>query len=111
MALWQTGISWAPTTHTNEITYEGALSHIASNFAQWAQEIIRARKLHSEDAATKEARRRSGNNTGMHGLTEEEERMRKNKRKARTDYYWAQDLNSQVRAYKGKGNRQGKGKA
>ena len=81
MALWQTGISWAPTTHMKETNYDGALEHIALNFGQWAQRIIRAQKLHQENADTIEARRRSGDNTGKHGLTEEEMRNREARKK------------------------------
>ena len=80
MALWQTGISWAPTTHMTETNYDGALEHIALNFGQWAQRIIRAQKLHQENADTIEARRRSGDNTGKHGLTREEEKNRQAKK-------------------------------
>ena len=110
MALWQTGISWAPTTHMKETNYDGALEHIALNFAQWAQRIIRARTLHQENADYKEARRRSGDNTGKHGLTEEETRNREARKTARIDYYWTQALNNQVLASKGKRTRKGKGK-
>ena len=48
-----------------ETNYHGALEHIALNVSQWAQRIIRAQKLHQEDADTKK-------NSGEHGLTEEE---------------------------------------
>lgn len=81
MALWQTGISWAPTTHMKETNYDGVLEHIALNFGQWAQRIIRARKLHQENADTQEARRRNGDNIGKDGLTREEERNREAKQK------------------------------
>ena len=108
MALWQTGIPWVPTKETN---YAGALEHIALNFGQWAQRIIRARKLHQENPDTKEARRRSGDNTGKHGLHPEELRNRETRKTARTDYFWTQGLYSQILAYKGKEKGQGKGKA
>jgi hypothetical protein len=111
MALWQIGISWAPTTHMRETNYDGALEHIALNFGQWAQRIARARKLHQQNPDTQDARRRSGDNTGKHGLTPEEMRNREARKQARTDYYWAQDLHSQVLAFKGKGKCQGKAKA
>ena len=45
MALWQTGISWAPTIFLKETNYNGGLEHIALNFGQWAQRIIRAQKF------------------------------------------------------------------
>ena len=104
MALWQTGIPWVPTKETN---YAGALEHIASNFGQWAQRIIRARKHHQENAETMEARRRSGGDTGKHGLIQEEMRNRDARKKARIDYYWTKNLDNQVRAFSG----QAKGKS
>ena len=48
MALWQTGISWARTSRRT--TYDGALERA---MGQWAQRIIRALKLHQEDADTR----------------------------------------------------------
>ena len=72
MALWQSRISWAPTTDMKETDYAGALEHIALNFGQWAQRIIKPQQLYREDPDTEEARRRSGDNTGKHGLNEEE---------------------------------------
>ena len=110
MALWQTGITWAPTRSMEETNYNGALEHVARNFGLWAQRIIRARKLHQEDPKTKEAQRRSGLNTGKHGLSEEEIRIRDARNKTRVDYYWTQDLNRQVLASKGKGKAEGKGR-
>ena len=74
-----------------------------------AQRIIRARKLHQENAETKEARRRSGDDTGKHGLIQEEMRNRDARKKARIDYYWTKDLDSQVRAFNGKGKDHAKG--
>ena len=42
MAVWQTGISWAPTKRTWETNRDYALEHVAVNFGKWAQRIIRA---------------------------------------------------------------------
>ena len=39
MGLWQTGITWAPTTHMTETNFDGALKHIALNFRQWCIDI------------------------------------------------------------------------
>ena len=111
MALWQTGISWAPPPHMKTTDPNGALEHIASNFAQWAQRVIRARKRHQESPDTKEAQRRSGYNTGKHGLTNEEWRNRKARNKARINFLWTLSLHRQIQAYKGKGKGKGKGKA
>lgn len=111
MSLWQTGVTWAPTIHMQKTDYNGALEHIAKQFGKWAQRIIRARKLHQEDPATKDAQRRSGRNTGLHGLTEEGVELRQSSKQARSDFYWAQDLRNQILASKGNGKRIGKATA
>ena len=111
MALWQTGVSWAPSTHMTETNYNGALEHIARHFGEWAQRILRARKGHQEDPDTKNAQRRSGANTGQHGLTEEELELRNAKNKARVDFYLTKDLHNQIPASNGKGGGRGKGNA
>ena len=87
--------------------YDGALEHIALNFGQWAQRLIRARKRHLENTDTKDATRKSGGNTGKHGLTQEELRYRVARKKARIDYYWTKELDSQILAYKGEGKSKG----
>ena len=98
MAVWQTGISWAPSAHMFSCDYNGALEHIAHNCGQWAQRIVRARLAHQEDPKTKEAQRRSGaHRRGEHGLTPEELRNRKARDKARRDYHWALSLKRSAR--------------
>ena len=92
MALWQTGVTWAPTAHLNETNYDGALEHIAKKLGTWAQRIAAAREHHQADPDTKEAQRRSGGNTGVHGLTAEEVDNRFVFKKARSEHYWARGL-------------------
>ena len=72
MALWQTGIQWAPPTSMLTTDHNGALEHVAKNFGKWAQKIIKAIWRHKEDPETIEARRKSGQQRGKHGLTTEE---------------------------------------
>ena len=123
MAVWPTGISWAPPAEMMKNNYSGALEHIAHNFGQWAQRLCRARAAHQDDPKTKEAQIRSGaHKRGRHGLTSEEEENRNARDKARRNYYWAINLNSQLQELKGKkckgkgytgrkGNEKGKGKS
>jgi hypothetical protein len=39
MALWQTGIQWAPTPEMIRDDHNGALEHVATNFAKWTQRV------------------------------------------------------------------------
>ena len=112
MAVWQTGISWAPSAHMMNNNYNGALEHIAHNFGQWAQRLCRARAAHQEHPKTKEAQRSSGaHQRGKHSLTEEELRNRKARDKARRDYHWALSLDSQLQASNRKGKEEDNGKS
>ena len=83
----------------------GALEHVAKNFTKWTHKLARAVTLHKNDAATQEARRRSGSSFGKHGLSAEEEKNRKETHDARTNYYWAIDFNRQLLAYEGEGHK------
>ena len=110
MALWQTGITWIPPSEMIATDPDGAIAYIAKQFAQWAQRVTRARELHQESPETQEAQRRSGYNTGKHGLTQEEERNRQARNKARENYWWAKSLECQIQAYEGKAKSKGSGK-
>ena len=68
-AMWQTGLTWAPTPELINSNYNGALEHVAKHFASWTRRVARAVSRHKQDEATQEARRRSGNAFGKHGLT------------------------------------------
>ena len=110
MAIWQTGITWAPPPELLSSDFNGALEHVANHFASWARRLARAVTRHKRNDMTQEARIRSGNSRGKHGLTEQQVRDRAARRTARTNYYFAVDLNNQLKAGKGKGNAKGKGK-
>ena len=103
MALCQTGIQWAPTPEKIRDDYNGALEHVATNFAKWTLRVARAIKRHGDEPETEEARRNSGQSHGKHGLTNEEERTRDEKVNARRNYFWAVELEQQLQASKGKG--------
>ena len=105
MALWQTGVQWAPPPAMLVNDQNGALEHVAKNFTKWTHKLARAVTLHKNDADTQEARRRSGSSFGKHGLSAEEEKNRKERHDARTNYYWAMDLNRQLLAYEGEGHK------
>ena len=87
------------------------------NFAKLAQRIMKAISRHKEDPESIEARRKSGQQRGKHGLTPEEVKNREDRKRARSDYYWTIDLHNQIKASKGKGKRgalehaKGKGKS
>ena len=108
MAMWQTGMTWAPTPELLNSNYNGSLEHVAENFARWTRRLARAVSHHKRDVATEEARTRSGKAFGKHGLTQAQLRDRQERDRARSNYYWTQGLDIQLQASKGKG--QGKGK-
>ena len=132
MAVWQTGISRAVTTHVKKTNYNVAPDHIAWEIRQWAQRIIKARQLHQEDADaeeqwsrciimarqlyqkdadTEEARIRSGDTTSKRGWTHEKPRDQRIKRKAHTDDHWPQTQNWLPLASTGKRKRKREGRA
>ena len=90
--------------------FDGALEHVARNFASWTRRLARAVNRHKHDEATLEARVRSGNTYGKHGLTPAQEQDRKDRDEARRNYYLTQELDKRLQASKGKGQRKGKGK-
>ena len=102
MAMWQTGMTWAPTPELLNSTYNGALEHVAKNFASWIRRLARAVTRHKQHEATQEAQRRSGNVFRQHGLTQEELNNRKNRDEARRNYYWTLKLVKQLELYTGK---------
>ena len=98
MGLWQTGVQWAPPPKMLDNDPNGALEHVAKNFAKWTQRVARAVTRHKNDADTQEARRRSGSSYGKHGLSAEEEHSRWERQRARRNYYWTMELNRQLEA-------------
>ena len=109
MAIWQAGITWAPTPDLLDSDFNSAVEHVAKNFSSWTGRLARAVHRHKHDEATEEARRRSGNRYRKHGMTEEEEQHRKDRAEARRNHRITAELAKQLRASKGKG--QGKGKS
>ena len=110
MAIWQTGMTWAPSPDLLNSDFNGALEHVATHFARWTRRLARAVYRHKEDKATVEARVRSGNTYGTHGLTAEEEQNRRERYQARRNYRLTQELERRLEASKGKGQGKGQGK-
>ena len=90
MALWQTGITWAPPKELldNKKT-QGGTEHVVKFFASWVRRVARGVRNHQNDEKTITAKRQSGNTWGQHGLTPEEETLRECRSRARENYYWA----------------------
>ena len=110
MAMWQTGMTWAPTPQLLNENYDGALEHVAANFASWTHRLARAVTRHKHDEATREAQVRSGKTHGKHGLTPAQEKDRKDRDEARKNYFLTHELHKRLQASKGKGEGKGKGK-
>ena len=98
MAVWQTGVPWAPPPELLNSNLTGALEHVATHFAQWTRQLARSVVHHKKNPYTKEAIRRSGSSRGRHGLTAEELHNREHKRRATRDYYLAIALDAEDRA-------------
>ena len=111
MAIWQTGITWAPSPGLIETDYNGALEHVAKNFASWTRRLARAVTRHKRDPATVEARIRSGQAFRSHGLTQQQVQERAERATARRNYYLTVDLNNQLKASKGQGKGREKSKS
>ena len=59
MAIWQTGITWAPGVELLRNDINGAKEHVTRNFAAWCRRLARAVTYHKTDVTTQEARIRS----------------------------------------------------
>ena len=57
MAVWQTGITWAPPPELLSSDINGALEHVAQHFASWTRRLARADTRHKRNPATTEAAR------------------------------------------------------
>ena len=82
MAVWHTGVTWAPPPDLLQNNYHGDVEHVAKHFTSWTRRLARAVAWHQLDPKTEEARRRSGNSYGMHGLTEQQLQDRMARKKA-----------------------------
>ena len=87
MALWQTGVQWAPPLEFLQHDENGALEHVAKHFGQWTQKVAKAVMRHKNNEKTQEAIRNSGSSFGKHGLTAEEERNRQERKNARANFF------------------------
>ena len=111
MAVWQTGMTWAPPPDLLNTDYNGALEHVATHFASWTRRLARSVARHKAHPLTDEARIRSGATVGKHGLTPQQVIDREQRRVARQNYYWAVHLANMLKASKGKGKGKGRGAA
>ena len=107
MALWQTGVTWAPSPVLTNMNRDGAAEHVARQLVRWIRQVMHAIESHKNAPATVVARTRSGPSKGKHGLTDEEENDRREREEARRNYFMTVELNSRLLASKGKG--EGKG--
>lgn len=115
MAVWQTGITWAPPLDMMMDDRRGALEHVAKHFAQWVRRLARALVHHKDQQEYKDAKRKSEPG----GLTPDELHRRAIREDARWEYRWGGNLMAELNAAKGKGkgsyngrktNAKGKGK-
>ena len=113
MAVWQTGMSWAPPLELLNSDINGALEHVGTHFASWTRRLARATRRHKTNPKTQEARIRSGTAFGKHGLTPQQVQDRTARSNARWNYYWTVQLVRRVQArndFCTKGENKGKGK-
>ena len=110
MAIWQTGITWAPPPELLNENFNGALKHVATYFASWARRLARAVLCHKKHPHTNEARIRSGATRGQHGLTPQQVRDRDERQTARRNYYMTVQLAIRLQPSNGKGKGKSKGK-
>ena len=87
MALWQTGITWAPSCAMTQENPDGAAKHVATELVSWIRKVTLALEAHKKDPATVEATRRSGDSRGMHGLTPNELYLRTERDRARRNFH------------------------
>jgi len=103
MALWQTGVTWAPSHPMVEANSKGAAEHVAKALVRWIERFMVAVAAHKAAPATVTARIRSGGSTGRHGLTAEEWYNRAERDRTRRDYWQTLALEDRLLASKGKG--------
>ena len=87
MAVWQTGITWAPSPELLNSDFNGAVEHVVANFARWTRRLARSVAFHKAHPKTVEARTRSGTTFRQHGLNEQQLEDREQRRTARLNYY------------------------
>ena len=87
MAVWQTGITWAPSPELLNSDFKGAVEHVVANFASWTRRLARSVACHKAHPHTVEARTRSGTKFRQHGLSQEQLWYREERKRARQNYY------------------------
>ena len=102
MALWQTGMIWAPWPDLLNTNFNGAAEHVATHFASWVRRLARSVARHKANPLTDEARIRSGTAFRQHGMTPQQVKDREERRIARRDYYMTVRLANKLHAEKGK---------
>ena len=98
IALWQTGISWAPTPEML-VDQNGASEHIAWHFAHWCLTLCRALQAHKTHPDTQAAITRSGGSL----LPMEHQVLREQRNTARQKYRLAERLHQRLLDSKGTG--------
>ena len=76
MAIWGTGVTWAPSQQMLDEDYIGASEHVASHFAAWVRRLAQALARQKNSGDYQEARRRSGPSYGKNDLIAEQDRFR-----------------------------------
>ena len=103
MAIWQTGVSWAPPLELLSSDLRAALRHVATHFAQLARQLARAVTFHKSHPDTEKAIRFS------YGVLNAQERKNSDRKKeACKEYYKAAKLfveDQEARGGKGKGKK------
>ena len=97
MALWQTGMTWAPWPDLLNTNFNGALEHVATHFACWVRRLARSVARHKANPLTEEARIRSGTAFRQHGMTPLQVKDREERRIAKRNYYMAVQLAIKLR--------------
>ena len=82
MAVWQTGVVWAPPEELLTNDLNGARKHVAKHFASWTCRLARAATRHKAYPETKEVCKRTDNTCGRHGLAPQEVKDRADRAKA-----------------------------
>ena len=107
MALLESSIVWTPSLEQMQLHARGAVEHVARRFCAWLQAVLEAIRKHKNYAETIEARRRSGDTWGQHGLTAQEVADRRERDMARRDLHLTLQLQKQLQAGKTGSGRKG----
>ena len=107
LALISTGITWGfPPWEVPR----GATEHTANHLADWFRRLAASIDQHRQDEETRRARKRSGHEHGVTGLTPEQEAVRHRRTRARQTLWWAKELEADLLASRGKGKGKGRNK-